>query len=435
MRSVLLSVTALISSLFLILAGNSLQFVILGLRADAEGFSLSTVGAMTAAYYGGYAVGCLRAPAVVAMIGHIRTFTAVGSIVSAVVLAHALWVQPIFWVVLRVITGLCFAGLATVAESWLNARAPREVRGRVLSIASIAAISGYAVGPLFTALGSVGGYVLFVVASIVMSIALVPIAVTRAAVPPQPAEGQARPQYSLGRLYRETPLGLVGCMAVGAVQGACLGLGPVFGGRIGLSDTQASLFMSGVLFMGMAAQYPLGWLSDRLDRRRVIAGATLALGAGAVAAMALFAALGPTLPVIVLAAAVAGMAAMPLYPIVIAHVNDRLPESSIVPAAATLILSFSIGSAFAGPVASTAMDLAGPAALFGFMGAAMIALGLFTLYRILHRDGTPVTAEEETVVIAATPAMLPMDLVMTEQQLELDFDGAVQGPGAAPTPR
>ena len=422
MRSLLLSVTALISSLFLLLAGNSLQFVILGLRAEAEGFALTTVGAMTAGYYVGYAVGSLRAPAVVTAIGHIRTFAALSSVISGVVLAHALWVDPVFWVALRVVTGLCFAGLATVVESWLNARATREVRGRLLAIASIAAISGYAIGPLFTALGSVSGYLLFVVASILMSVALVPVTVTRAPVPVQPADGRPRADYSLRRLFRETPLGLVGCMAIGAVQGSILGLGAVFGGRIGLTDTQASLFVTGVLVMGMAAQYPLGWLSDRLDRRRVVAVAALVLGVGAVAVTALFAAVGPALPVIVLAAAVAGIAAMPLYPIVIAHVNDRLPESSIVPAAATLILSFSIGSALAGPVMSVAMDYAGPAALFGAIGVILIGFGLFTVYRMLRREAPAAVADDDTAVVAATPALLPMDLIETEQQLAFDFD-------------
>ncbi len=429
MRSLLLSVTALISSLFLLLAGNSLQFVVLGLRADAEGFALTTIGAMTAGYYVGYAVGSLRASAVVAAIGHIRTFAALSSVISAVVLAHALWVDPVFWVGLRVITGLCFAGLATVVESWLNARATREVRGRLLAIASIAAISGYAVGPLFTALGSVDGYLLFVIASILMSVALVPVTVTRAPVPLQPGDGRPRADYSLRRLFRETPLGLVGCMAIGAVQGSILGLGAVFGGRIGLSDTQASLFVTGVLVMGMAAQYPFGWLSDRFDRRAVVAGATLTLGAGAALVVALFTMVGPVLPVIVLAATVAGVAAMPLYPIVIAHVNDRLPESSIVPAAATLILSFSIGSALVGPVASAAMDHAGPGALFGVMAVILVGLGLFTVYRMARREAPMTVTDDETAVVAATPALLPMDLVETEQQLTFDFDDAERAAG------
>ncbi|MDX1434217.1 MAG: MFS transporter [Gammaproteobacteria bacterium] len=157
MRQVLLSVAALIISTAVLLAGNSLQFVILGLRADAEGFSLTSIGAMTAAYYVGYAVGTLRAPELVAAIGHIRAFAALGSLTSGVVLAHALWVDPVFWSVLRVLTGLCFAGLATVVESWMNGRATREIRGRLLAVLSMAAIGGYAVGPLFATLASVDG--------------------------------------------------------------------------------------------------------------------------------------------------------------------------------------------------------------------------------------------------------------------------------------
>lgn len=417
MRDVLLSVTALIVSLTLLLAGNSLQFVILGLRAEAEGFSVNVVGAMTAAYYVGYGLGSLRAPAVVERVGHIRTFAAMSSIVSVTVLAHGLWTEPLFWILLRFVTGLAFAGLATCAESWLNARATRSVRGRVLAIASICAISGYAVGPLFGALGAVEGLLLFVVASMLMSLALVPVTLTRFSPPLVSGDGSGIERYSIVRLYRETPLGFVGCLGTGFVQGAFLGLGAVFAGRAGLSDVGAAVFVTAALAAGALAQYPLGWLSDRLDRRRVIALAAVALGAGALAVAALMQT-AATLPVLALAAAVAGVGAMPLYPIVIAYVNDRLPETSIVPAAATLILTFSLGSAVAAPVASLAMDLFGPGGLFGFLGVALLGLGVFAVLRMFVRDAPEPSAEG---VLAVSGPFVPLDETIEETQLDLDL--------------
>ncbi|ESR25298.1 MFS transporter [Lutibaculum baratangense] len=427
MGALLLSVSALILSLFVLLAGNSMQFVILGLRADAEGFSTLTIGVLAASYYVGYALGTFQAPGFVRRVGHIRAFAGVGSVISAVVLAHSLWVDPIFWSALRFITGMSFAVIATVTESWINARATRSVRGQLLAVASISIILGYAVGPLVVSLGSVGGYPLFIVASILMSVGIVPVLVTRIGPPAVPAETAAE-SYTLMRLYRETPLGLVGTMVIGAAQGSFLGLGAVFANRAGLSDNGASYFVTGALVAGMLVQYPLGWLSDRFDRRRVIAFTTSLLGVGAVAAMLMMATVGPTLPVLVLSAAVAGIAAMPLYAVIVAYANDRLPESTIVPAAAALILSFSIGSSLAGPVASLAMDMFGPQGLMGFLAVALIALAGFTFVRMAVREDIPEegeAAEESTgyepTVFAASPVLRPMDWTPEEEQLEFDF--------------
>lgn len=420
MRHTLVSITALIVSLGVLLAGNSLQFVILGLRASAEDFSLTTIGAMTASYYLGYAAGSLRSAHVVARIGHIRTFAAAGSIISAVVLAHALWVEPLFWIALRAVTGLSFAGLATVAESWVNGRATRENRGRLLAIFSVVAIGGYAVGPLFAALGSVQSAALFIVASILMSVALVPVAVTRFAAPPPPDVTSGEDTYSLRRLLAETPLGTLGCVATGFMQGAVLGLGAVFAARAGLNDWGASLFMTGALVAGAICQYPLGWVSDKIDRRLVIAGATIAVGALLTFGTLMMALIGGALWVMAIIAFAAGAGAMPIYPLVVAHINDRLPARSIVSAAAAILMAFSVGSALSGPLTSLSMDLVG---IYGFIGLlALVALGLggFSLLRM--KLGEPLDgADESSAVVAAPGAFATFEAEVEEDQLWLPF--------------
>lgn len=436
MRTVLLSVAALIASLFILLAGNSLQFVILGLRADQAGFTTAAIGALTVGYYVGYALGTFQAPAIVRTIGHIRAFAAVASILSAVVLAHALLVTPWFWVPLRFVTGLCFAVLATVSESWLNARATRDVRGQVLSIAQVMAILGYAVGPLLTLVAAVEGFLLFALASILMSLGLIPVVMTRIGAPALPEGEGADSRYSLRRLMKETPLGLVGTLATGAIQGAVLGLGAVFASRLGYSDTGAALFVTGSLLAGMVAQLPLGILSDRIDRRQVIAWTSTILAVAAAVAFAwLTAAGGAGWAPIVLAAAISGVSAMTIYPLVIAYTNDRLLESSIMPAAATLILSFSIGSAFAGTAASVAMSLFGPAGLYLYLALILAGLGGFTFYRMAVREDPPLSAAEaaaaeeagassswyESTVFAGTANLMPMDWEPEEEQLAFDF--------------
>lgn len=423
MRQLLLSIAALIASVTILLAGNSLQFVILGLRAEAEGLPVGVVGAMTAGYYAGYGLGTLRAPRLVDLIGHIRAFAGLCSIISAVVLAHGLWVEPAFWVGLRFVTGLCFAGLATVIESWINAKATRASRGRLLAMATIAGTLGYSVGPLFAGLGAVQGLVLFVVASILMSLALVPITITRIDAPAVSGGTAAVERYTLRRLYRETPLGLIGCLATGFVQGAVLGLGAVFAGRVGLSDNGASLFMAGTLAAGALAQYPLGWLSDIFDRRRVIAGGAAVTGTLCLAITVWLNLAPPSTPLVVLAGFAAGTAAMPIYPLVVAHVNDRLPTPSIVPAAATLILSFSIGSAVAGPLGSEAMDRFGPSGLFAVAAVALLSFAVFAAVRSALREAPPETSPDAGVY-ASNPALAPFDAGPADAQLEFDFSGA-----------
>ncbi|MEJ8573068.1 MFS transporter [Microbaculum marinum] len=420
MRSLLLSVASLLTSLTILLAGNSLQFVILAIRAEDDGFSLVVIGAMTAGYYTGYALGTLRAPAVVDRIGHIRAFAALSSIISAVVLAHGLLVEPYFWIGLRFVSGLCFAGLATVVESWLNAKATRDVRGQLLAVASIAAILGYAVGPMFATLGETGGLQLFVVASILMSVAIVPVTLTRFSAPYVSGQGTGFERYSLLRLYRETPFGLVGCFVTGLIQGAFLGLGAVIAGRLGLVANSVPAFVTGALLAGALAQYPLGWLSDRWDRRSVVALISLLVGGGALAVAMLLGLVGSPTWVVVLAMAVGGIAAMPIYSIVIAHVNDRLPETSIVPAAATLILSFSIGSAIAGPIASVSIEFYGASGFYLFFGLVLLVFGVYALFRMSRREA-PEHATDGGV-FAASPVLTPFDTEFDESQLSFAFD-------------
>jgi len=430
MGSLLLSITSLLTSLTILLAGNSLQFVLLALRAESAGFSLTVVGAMTTTYYLGYALGTLRAPAFVDRFGHIRAFAALSSLISAVVLAHGLWVEPYFWIALRFVTGLCFAGLATVVDSWINAKATRDVRGQLLAVASIAAIAGYAVGPLFVALGSVDTLVLFVIASILMSVALVPVTLTRFSAPYVSGEGDGFEPYTLLRLFRETPFGLVGCLITGLIQGAFLGLSAVVAGRLGLSDDMVPLFVTGALLAGAVAQYPLGWISDRFDRRFVVALTSLVVGSGALAVAFLVGLFGNALWITGLAMVVGGVAAMPLYSVVIAHVNDRLPETSIVPAAATLILSFSIGSAVAGPIASWSIDAYGAGGLYIFFGTALLIFGSFSIFRVARREAPEPTTDGG--VFAASPVLTPFDTEFDENQLLFEFDAE---PEAADAPQ
>ncbi|MET4806652.1 MFS transporter [Limibacillus sp. MBR-115] len=408
MRMLLLSVMALIVSFALLLAGNSLQFVVLGLRADLEGFSLPTIGWISAAYFAGFGLGALLAPRVVWIAGHIRTFAAFGSIVSGIALAHALIVDPYAWALMRFVTGFCFAGLYIVVESWLNARADNRYRGRLLSLYGSAAFVGYIVGPIISGLAPASGFDLFVIASIMFSFALVPITLTRASAPVVEEPTKAN-SFGLIWLFRETPLGVIGIGVISAGQGAFLGLGSTFGARMGLDAESIAGFMSVAMFCGLLFQFPIGWLSDRFDRRAVILSVALfgALGSGLVWFL-----LEPgdvAWPLLLLTAAVIGTSIFPLYAVMLAYTNDRLPKTSLVGVAAALSLTYSFGSVIGTPLASFFMEAAGPSGFALFLSLILWGLAGFTIFRMIWRKA-PVTQDDWSLAtVAASPGTIPLD--------------------------
>lgn len=417
MRHLLLNVTTLILSFALLLAGNSLQFVVLGVRAGMEGFSIHAMGLITAAYFLGFAFGSLRCLDLIRAIGHIRTFAALASIISGVVLAHPLLPEPAAWIVFRFIIGFCFAGLYTVVESWLNAQAGNEFRGRILSIYAVAIFGGFAIGPMLAILGTAEGFFLFVLASMIVSFALVPVTMTRAAAPVTP-EATERDRFTLRRFYKETPLGMIGILCVGSAQGAFVGLSPVFVQRAGLTAEDASFFLTAALLAGLICQFPVGWLSDRFDRRLVIAIAALVGGAGCAAFAGWTLSAPLTKELALLGALIVGAAIFPLYAIVIAYTNDWLDQDSIVSAAAALILTYSLGSAAASPLASFLMSQIGAGGLIAFIAAAMITLGLFAVARMFKREAPDSDYEGNMATYAASPGTLPIDPLLAEYETE-----------------
>ena len=408
MRAALLSVATLIIGFSLLLAGNGLQFVAIGLRAGVEGISVQTMGFVSACYFIGFGIGSQICPAITRSAGHIRSFAAYGSIVSGVALIHPLMPEPITWGVLRLVTGFCFAGLYMVVESWLNARASNEMRGRLLAVYGTAAFGGYALGPLLGGLGDPSGFDLFVLSSIMVSFSLVPVTLTRASAPVTEGQDQygGEERYSVRRLFRETPLGLVGLVLLSACQGAFMGLSPSFGETMNLDGKWVAYLMTTAMTAGLIAQYPMGYISDRFDRRLVIGITTLA-GSGALAFFFVLSLAVDLSPMILLAASAAtGVAIFPLYAVLLAFTNDRLPASSLVPAAATIVLSYSTGSALGAPVASALMSVFGGGGYYLFIAVVLGVIALFTFYRMTRSEAPE--GESAPAYAAATPGTVPM---------------------------
>lgn len=408
MRSALAPVSALLLSVAFLLMGNGLQSTLLPLRADVEVFTKFEIGVLGSAYYLGFAAGCLYGAYVIRRVGHIRTFTAVVAVASAVALAHALVLNPYAWWLLRAMTGFCVAVLFMVIESWLNERATNENRGVVFSVYAMINLTVISLGQLMLTLDDPGDFPLFSIASILVSLAAVPVAMTKAQAPAPVATVRIRFRY----LYGLSPVGFIGCLSVGMANGALWGLGPVFARSIGDSTTLVALFMSVVVISGALGQWPLGRLSDRLDRRRVIA-----LGCACAALAGLGLLLLPRLwdwSLLPLAAAY-GFFALPVYSLSVANMNDFVAPDGFVEASSGLLLVFATGAATGPVLASLIIWLSDEASLFGFTACVHLAMAAFALYRRRRRERAP---EAERAVFAeaqvAAQTLSPIDLQPVE---------------------
>jgi MFS family permease len=411
LRAVLLPVSALLASVVLLVLGNGLQGTLLGVRAGFEGMGATTVGVIMSAYFFGYLFGSLHSPAMVARVGHIRTFSALASITSAVALAHAIAPTAAVWTVLRAAHGFCYAGLVLVIESWLNGSTTRRFRGRVLAVYGTAVSASWALSQALLILAPAAEFVLFAAVSILMSLALVPISLARVSTP----SVVETPRMGIAHLYRTSPSGVVGVAAVGFCLSAFTGLAPVSGQQSGWTEGRIALFMTAWLLGALLMQWTLGSLSDRVDRRWVIAGASLA-SAGWALALGLGPHLGtpvgagaPVAATVALVFAYGGFS-LPVYSICVAHANDLIAEHELLPAASALLLVFGAGS-IAGPLAAGAATRAfGPPGLFVLLGAVHVLAAAFVLQRMPRRARVPAEEKEPFVPVPrTTPVILRLD--------------------------
>ena len=398
MIAAILSVWALLAGIALLMAGNGLQGSLLGVRAVAEGFSVAVVGVVMSAYFAGFVAGSIATPRLIRRVGHIRVFGALASIASTAVLLHAVAVHPAAWGVLRALTGFCYIGLFIVAESWLNDRATNANRGQLLSVYMIAMTGAMAVGPLLLNLAPATGYGLFILASVLVSLALVPVALTGYSAPP--FEQQHR--LGLGELARASPLGIAGCLVNGATSGSLIWLAPLYGEEIGMSIEQISILTAAAVMGGTVLVWPVGRLSDRFDRRLVLT-ATAFLGSAIAALAAFFAAASPLAQIAVVA--VVGGLAMPLYSLAVAHTNDHLQPRQMVAASSGLLLANGLGGMVGPAAAGGLMQAVGAGGFFWFPAAAMLGLGLFALYRMTRRAPVPSARQRDFVQMSRTSSV------------------------------
>ena len=412
-RSAVGATWALLLGFTILSLGDGLQGTLLAVRAFQEGFATATTGLVMSAFYAGFLGGSLWTPKIVARVGHIRVFAALAAVASAVVLVHAVFLNPVMWFTLRLTSGFCFAGLYIVAESWLNDRAANETRGQLLSLYMVLTYVAVGISQFFLNLSDSQGYPLFVLASVLISVAVVPLLISASPAP----RFEESHELKLRELYQISPLGVAGMFGVGMASAAVFSLGPVYASRIALSTVELSYFMAAPLLVTVLVQWPIGRMSDAFDRRRVL----VIISALAAASAALCAAAtGWPLAALIGTFGLFGGMCLPMYSLCIAHTNDHLAPEQMVAASGGLMLSAGLG-AIIGPLAvSFAMDIWGDAGFFWVLTAIHIGIGLFGVYRMFRRKATPLTEQGHHAPAVLRPSTRAVESI--QEHLRDDFD-------------
>ncbi len=413
----LLPITALLTGSALLLFAGGINGLILPVRGAQEGFSDTALGLLGTGWAIGYVAGCVLVPRLVGAAGHIRTFGVMCALAAIAILSQALVVTDWAWIPTRAVSGFCFAGAAMIVESWLSDRADARTRGTIFGIYTMVNLAAATAGQLVISLGDTTGFLFFALGAMVYCLALVPTALSTSAAPAPLTEVR----LNLPALWRNSPVAVGAVLLVGVSNGAFGTLAAVYGERIGLPIATIALFASIPILAGALAQLPVGWISDRTDRRWVLVGIAgvalltdlafvIAAPAGDMANLVLVGLLGAAI--------------FSMYPVIIAHANDHAPPGTAIQVSGGLLLVFGMGAILGPLVAGAVMQGIGPQGLFMTMVVAHLAIIGFAVWRILQRAAPP---EEDKVAFqisvparSATPETAALG---AGEEEALPFDG------------
>ena len=399
MLQVLGSAWALLLGMYLLMIGNGLQGTLLGLRGEMEAFTTLEISVVMSAYFLGFLFASRLAPQLIRRVGHVRVFSALGSSISAILILYPILPEPWVWALARAAIGFCYCGVYITAESWLNSATTNENRGKALSLYMVVQMGGIVTAQWLISRNEVSGFAIFIIPSILVSLSFAPVLLSATQTTP---EYTATKALRMGTLVRASPLACAGMFLLGSVFAAQFGMSAVYGTRAGLSENEITWMVSLTYLAALGAQFPIGWLSDRMDRRVLIL-ALAALGGG----MALLAVLVPTpLWLILATAAIVGGTSNPLYALLIAYANDYLEREDMAAASAGLLFINGLG-AIAGPlVVGWMMDTVGPQGFWANIAGVMLALAAYAWWRMRAAPGKPIVGDKTTyapIPAAATP--------------------------------
>jgi len=407
------SISSLLLGIGIILTGSGFLGTLLGMRATLENFSEVVTGLVMSAYFLGFIVGAYVCPPLINRVGHIRAFSAMAAVASAAILTHAMVIDPWAWAALRLITGLCSVGLFMVIESWLNAQASNQQRGRVFALYMTVNLVAMAVGQYLLLFNNITTFIPFALIAILFSLGLVPVALTRV-LEPLPI---STPALRLRHLFKKAPLGVIGTLIAGLLLGAFWGMGAVFGKGIGLSNSWIAVFMSTTILGGALLQLPIGRLSDSRDRRIVLLAVSIAGAAAAVAAYAL----AQEAPIALVSCVfLYGGFMFPIYALSVAHMNDHLNAGEVLDATSGLLLTYGIGATLGPAAAGALMSAFGPRTLLLYFFALLVVLAAASRYFMGVRPPVPTEEQGEFVpMVRTSQAALEMH---PDAELEPELD-------------
>lgn len=418
----------LLFGMFLLMVGNGLQGTVLGVRGEAEGFSGTVLGIVMSAYFVGFLGGTQATPYLLRKVGHVRVFAALASVVSAAFILFAAIVDPIAWFLLRIMVGFCLSGIYVVAESWLNDGATNETRGQTMSAYITAQMMGIVVAQGLLNFADPGGYNLFVIMSVLVSVSFAPILLSSTPVP----MFEATRRMGLRALIDASPLGCFAMFMLGVIFACQFGMGAVYAAGQGLTHFEISIFVGAIYVGGVICQPPIGWISDRMDRRRLIAILCL-IGA---AACLIVPVTGGSFAALVVAAFVMGGTSNPLYSLVVSYVNDYLEPADMASASAGLIFINGIGAMGAPLLVGYLMDKVGSDAYFFMIGLSFTVITAYALWRMTQRAATPVDETGPMVALTPVASQVSVDAAweaaIEQAEAEAESDAAADAPADAP---
>ncbi|MDF0601406.1 MFS transporter [Psychromarinibacter sp. C21-152] len=405
MKQVLASSWALLLGIGLLMIGNGLQASLMGVRGSLEGFTTFELSVLTSAYFLGFLGGSRLTPELIRRVGHVRVFAALGSFASAVLILFPVVTEPWAWTILRVVIGFSFSGAYVTAESWLNNAATNQTRGQTLSMYMIVQMSGIVAAQGILSVGDPSGFVIFIIPSVLVSISFAPILLS---ISPTPAFGTAK-SMKLSELFVASPLSFIGMTIMGGVFAAVFGMSSVYAAEIGLSVGRISIFIA-MFFVGpMVLQYPIGWFSDRFDRRLLIMLVALAGGVAAIGGYFL----AGSFTALLIAAFVVGGTANPLYSLLIAYLNDYLEPDDMAAASGGLVFVNGVGAIIGPFFTGWLMGAFGAHAFWLYVAVLMVAVAGYSLYRMTQRPAIPV--DETAAYVSVMPTASPVALEAAQE--------------------
>lgn len=402
--------------MFMLMIGNGLQGTLLGLRGEIEGFSTFEISLVMSGYFLGFLGGAQYTPVLIGKVGHVRVFAALGSMISAVLITYSVLVEPWAWMIGRVIIGFCFCGVYITAESWLNDAAENEHRGQALSLYMIVQMAGIVAAQYIVTTADIDGYILFIIPSVLVSLAFAPVLLSANKSP----DFSSTKPMRITNLIKTSPLACTAMFLLGGVFSAQFGMSAVYGDRAGLTVGQISIFVSTIYISALVLQFPIGWLSDRMDRRKLIIVLSFIGGFGSLVAYVL----GGAYWAILFSGAAMGGTSNPLYALVIAYTNDYLERDDMAAASGGLLFVNGLGAVSGPVILGWTMDRFGPGGYWIFLFVLMTSVALYALYRMTQRER--VIDQYDSVPYAPVSSASSPVMVEAAQEVYIEADAEAE---------